>query len=87
VAVEARPGVLFNATRQTAGRPRLMVHLLNYTGTPARAVKVKVQGKFSTARLISPDSTRTAVRIAPSAGSGVEVEVPELATYALLVLE
>jgi len=86
VAVEARPGVLFQAAEQNAGHRRLLVHLLNYTAAPAKGVKVKVDGKFASARLLSPDSTRAAVRLVP-AGSKVEIEVPELATYSLLILE
>jgi membrane protein implicated in regulation of membrane protease activity len=87
VTVEARPGVLSNVAEQNNGRPRLLVHLLNYASSPAGGARVKVQGKFSTARLLTPDSARTAVRLVPASGSGVEVEVPELATYSLLVLE
>jgi len=87
VSMEARPGILFHAAQQNTGRPRLLVHLLNYTASPARGVKLRVQGKFSSARLLSPDSTRTAVRLVPAGGSSVEVEIPELATYSLVVLE
>lgn len=87
VSIEARPGVLFNATEQNTRRPRLLVHLLNYTSSPVSGLKVKVQGKFSSVRLLSPDSPRTAVRMVPLSGSAVEIEVPHLTTYSLLVLE
>lgn len=86
VNVDAGAGVLFQAAEQNAGKPRLLVHLLNYRASPVRDVKVRVQGKFATARLLSPDSPRTAVRLV-TAGSGVDIDVPELATYSLLVLE
>jgi hypothetical protein len=86
--VDAPKGVLFNAAKQTAGgRSRVLVHLLNYARTPARGVKVTVQGKYSGARLLSPDSTRVAVRALPVPGPGLEVEAPELGTYSLIVLE
>ena len=87
VSVDARAGILFHAAEQNSGHPRLLVHLLNYTASPARGVKVTIQGKFASARLLSPDGTREAVRLVPAAGSGVEVEIPELARYSLVVLE
>lgn len=88
VNVEAPKGVFFNAVTQSAGgRSRVLVHVLNYTRNPARDVKVKVQGKFASVKLLSPDSTRSSARVLPSSGSGLEVELPELGTYSLLVLE
>lgn len=81
VQVEAPRGVLYNVVAQSeAGR--VLVHLLNYSPRPAANIKITVPGKFQIARLLSPDSPRAAVRV-----SGTGIELPELRTYSLLVLE
>ncbi len=88
VSVEAPQGVLYSVTTQFAGsRSRLLVHLLNYTQSPARNIKVKVPGRFASVRLLSPDSTRGPIRVLSSSGNTREIEVPELGTYSLLVFE
>jgi hypothetical protein len=88
VQVEAPKGVFYNALVQPAarGQSRVLIHLLNYTGHAARNIKVISQGKFEEISLLSPDSSRDPVRVSASSGPVTEVEVPELATYSLLVL-
>jgi len=83
VTLEAPKGVYFNAIAQ--GKSRMLVHLLNYTGRPARGIKVAVQGKFEDVRLLSPDSPRDPAH-AFASGTTTEIEVPELGTYSVLVL-
>ena len=84
VRVQAPKGVYYNALAQ--GRSRVLVHLLNYTGHPAQGIQVVVQDKFAGVRLFSPDSPRDPARVT-SSGPATEIELPELGTYAVLVLE
>ena len=88
VDVQAPPGVLYHAVKQSVGgRSRVLVHLLNYTAAPAHNVAIHLQGKFTTARLLSPDSTRAPVRVTRSSDTEFGAEVPELTRYSLLVFE
>lgn len=88
VQVEAPKGVFYNVLTQRAasGESRVLVHLLNYTGRPARNLKVIARGKFEDVRLLSPDSSRDPAQVT-SSGPLTAIEVPELGTYSLLLLD
>jgi hypothetical protein len=86
VRVEAPPGVLFNAVEQPEPR-RLIVHLLNYTLKPTAEIKVTVLGQLLNIRLLSPDSPRDAPQVIRSTSASMEVRVPSVKTYSMLVFE
>jgi hypothetical protein len=65
---------------------RLLVHLLNYADTPVFDVQVQVNGRFGSARLVSPDIDARSVPVQQD-GPATQIRVPELRTYDLLVLE
>jgi hypothetical protein len=65
---------------------RMLVHLLNYADTPVLDINLKVHGRFSSARLFSPDIDARPVPVS-SDGQSTQIQVPELRTYDLVVLE
>jgi hypothetical protein len=64
----------------------MLVHLLNYADTPVLDVDLKVHGRFSSARLFSPDIDARLMPVS-SDGQSTQIQVPELRTYDLVVLE
>lgn len=84
-SVTAPDSVVVNFERQSLTN-RVLVHLLNYSDTPAFDLELSVRGQFATARLLSPD---IAPRSLPVSGEGqvARIRVPELRTYDLIVLE
>jgi hypothetical protein len=64
----------------------LLVHLLNYTARPVSGIKLRIPGHCEIAGLLSPDSAREPVRMLGSSREQIELEIPRLDTYSLLVL-
>jgi hypothetical protein len=83
VRVDAPPGVLHNITEQ---KGRRLVHLVNYTLRPRGGTRITVKGR-ATARLLSPDEPREAVRVLKSTAAETQFEIPSVAIYSLVVLE
>jgi len=65
---------------------RLLIHLLNYADTPAFDIDVKVNGRFATARLLSPDLDPRSLPV-HAEGQVTHIRIPELRIYDLVVLE
>ncbi|MFN7996894.1 MAG: hypothetical protein U0Q18_24990 [Bryobacteraceae bacterium] len=88
LTVNAPPGVLYQTAMQTEdGKPRLLVHLLNYTPHPVSRIRIKLESQAATARLLTPDGSRQPVRVSTAGGNRLELEIPELTTYSLLIIE
>ena len=82
--VDAPNTVLYNIAEQPkAGR--LILHLLNYSREPVKEMKVTIRGRYTQARLLTPDSPRPAVKAVLSPES-VEITTP-LKIYSILVLD
>ena len=82
--LDAPGGVLYHALRLSDSR--VVVHLLNYTGRAMKEIKVTPEGEFRNVRLLSPDASREPAKLV-SSSRGIQIEVPALDTYSLLVLE
>ncbi|MGD0774308.1 MAG: hypothetical protein ABSC05_15950 [Candidatus Solibacter sp.] len=85
VQMDARAGILYNPVWQPR-TGRLLVHLLNYTARPVSGIKLRIPGHCEIAGLLSPDSAREPVRMLGSSREQIELEIPRLDTYSLLVL-
>ena len=84
-SVTAPDSVVMNIHRDS-GAGRVFVHLLNYADTAVLDVDLKVRGRFSGARLFSPDIDPRSVPVY-SDGQFTQVRVPELRIYDLVVLD
>lgn len=85
VALQGPPAVLWNLTVQPRQR-RTLVHILNYTLEPIRNVRLKVQGAYSSVRMISPDGDQTLAE--PTLGPSVaSAAIPELKIYSVVALD
>ncbi len=85
VQVETPSGVCYNLVQQPA-MGRTLVHLLNYTSTPAGGVRLTLHGKFHSISLVSPDGPEKVQLKVPSGASG-ELEVPAVKVYSVVILE
>ena len=85
IRVEAPAGVLFNITEQPAAG-RTLIHLLNYADSPSGEIKIVPPKRNARAILLSPDSPE-AVQLSVGAGGTVELKVPSVRIYSLVVLE
>jgi hypothetical protein len=85
VTVSAPDSVVVNLHGQFHSN-RVLVHLLNYTDTPVFDVDLKVNGRFASARLLSPDIEPRSLPV-HAAGQLTEIRIPELRIYDLVVLE
>jgi hypothetical protein len=83
--VTAPDSVLINVHGQSRSA-RVLVHLLNYGDTPAVDIDLKVSGRFSSARLLSPDAAPLSLPLS-SEGMLTQLRIPELRTYDLVILE
>ena len=63
-----------------------MIHFLNYALKPSGEIKVVSQKKYARISLLSPDSPQAAKLPIPS-GAPVELKVPSVRIYSLLVME
>ena len=81
VAVEAPSTVLYNVVRQR-GERRLLLHVLNYAGTPASSLRVRLREPAVSATLLSPDFDGP--RELPITGGSFSV--PELRIYNLVAI-
>ena len=84
-SVVAPDSVVVNFNGQSQGT-RMLVHLLNYADAPAFDTDVKVNGRFTTARLLSPDINPRSIPVQAD-GQFTHFRVPELWVYDLVVLE
>ena len=75
--------VNFHGQSQTS---RVLVHLLNYGDTPVFDVELNLNGRFSSARLLSPDIEPRSIAVDRD-GEFSRIRIPELRTYDLVVLE
>lgn len=83
--LEAPAGIVYNVVEQP-NNGEMLVHLLNYTGTPGEKFTILLHRKYGSATLVSPDM-RTPIQVLQrQASGGYEVAVPRLNTYAVLVL-
>jgi hypothetical protein len=48
---------------------------------------MKLDRKYRDVRLLSPDAGRAAARVLASSNSGMELEIPEVSVYSVVVLE
>jgi hypothetical protein len=85
IRVEAPAGVLFNITEQPAAG-RALIHLLNYAGSPSAEIRIVPPKRYARATLLSPDSPE-AVQLSAAAGGTVELKVPSVRIYSVVVLE
>jgi hypothetical protein len=84
-SVAAADSVVVNIHGQSrAGR--VLVHVLNYADTAVLGVDLKVHGRFSSARLLSPDIDGGALPV-QSDGQSTQFRIPEVRIYDLVVLE
>jgi hypothetical protein len=65
---------------------RLFIHLLNYASTPVLDVDLKVNGRFTSAQLLSPDADPRTIPVSTQ-GTSTQMRIPELRIYDLVVLE
>jgi hypothetical protein len=65
---------------------RVVLQLVNYTNYPVESVTVQVLGRFTRARLYSPDKPARDLEVYPIE-DGVGVDIPQAAVLAALVLE
>jgi hypothetical protein len=85
VRLQAPPSVLYNVTEQSSAGRRI-VHLLNYSPRPAQRVIVSVEGHYGQVTLLTPDGPSSAPRVRQTSDQRMEIEIPRLTIYALLVL-
>lgn len=83
--VSAPDSVILNINSQSRTK-RMLVHLLNYADSPVLDVDLKVQGRFSSARLLSPDIDARPLPVS-SDGRFTQLRIPELQIYDLIVLD
>jgi hypothetical protein len=77
ISVTAPDSVVVNIHGQSR-TSRMVVHLLNYADTPVLDVNLKVHGRFSSARLFSPDIDARPMPVS-SDGQSTQIQVPEFA--------
>ena len=77
--------VLMNVSADNANN-RVLVHLLNYAGEPADSLVVRVAGGFRRASMVTPEGAPRELALEKSAGR-VEVNVPSLSVYGVILLE
>jgi hypothetical protein len=85
VTVSAPDSVVINLHGQFHSN-RVLVHLLNYADTAVFDVDLKINGQFTSARLLSPDIEPQSLPV-HAAGQLTEIRIPELRIYDLVVLE
>lgn len=85
IQVQAPGGVYYNIVHQP-DTGRTMVHLLNYTLAPENGIKVDLRKKYRKVWLISPDMPEK-LELRTSPDNPVEIKLPSLRIYSLLVLE
>jgi hypothetical protein len=79
------PSVITYASSDPSGR-RLLIQLLNYSGTPATAITIRVRGSFKTGRLITPEAQATNLTIR-SVDGRTDVTIPKLSLWGGVLLE
>jgi hypothetical protein len=84
-SVTAPDSVVVNFNGQSQTR-RMLIHLLNYADTPVFDTDLKVNGRFATARVLSPDIDPRSIPVQAD-GKFTEIRIPELRTYDVVVLE
>jgi len=87
VRVDAPAGVLTNIYQQKENK-RTVVHLLNYSDTAVKEVKLELKGQFPRVELFSPDrnSSTKSFQVRSEQGS-TKITVSNLLTYDVLVLQ
>lgn len=79
------PSVILYASRDGSGR-RVLVQLLNYSGSPATGITIRVAGRFRGARFITPDAEPVALATTSTRGS-TDITIPKLAFWGGVLLE
>jgi len=79
------PSVITCASADETGR-RVLVHLLNYSNSPAEAITIRVQGNFSSARLYAPDAAPSDLTLQREEGHA-DVSIPRLQLWGAVLLE
>lgn len=84
-SVTAPDTVVVNFNAQSSS-DRVLIHLLNYADSPVTDVELKVNGRFTSATLLSPDIGKQTIPV-HAEGQFTLLQVPELRIYDLLVLD
>jgi hypothetical protein len=79
------PSVITFASGGKPGRP-LLVELVNYFDHPVEAITVRVAGKFSSARLETPESAAVVLPLRYAEGR-TEVTIPKLLLWGVIAME
>jgi hypothetical protein len=84
VAFNALTAIVY-ASSGGAGKP-LLVQLLNYAGSPAEAITIRVAGLFKTARWYVPEAEPVTLAMKREEGK-TDVSIPKLPLWGALLLE
>jgi hypothetical protein len=79
------PSVITSASVDGSGR-RVLVQLLNYSNSPAEAITIRVQGKFNSARLYTPEAAPSDLTLDRVEGH-VDISLPRLQLWGAVLLE
>jgi len=77
--------VIAYASAGDAGKP-LLIQLLNYSGSPAEAITIRVAGLFKTARWYMPEVEPVTLALKQEEGK-TDVSIPKLPLWGALLLE
>lgn len=73
VRIFGAPSMLSNLKASTDGK-RLAIHLVNYSDYSVEAISLHLDGKFTRARLLTPQGERTAEVYPVEEGTGVDID-------------
>lgn len=76
---------MLSALKATADRNTLALHLVNYSDYPVESISVHLNGKFSRARLLTPQGERAGDLYPLEDGTGVDIDKVE--DVAILLIE
>jgi hypothetical protein len=79
------PSVITCASADETGR--VLVHLLNYSNSPAEAITIRVQGNFNSARLYAPDAAPSDLALQREEGHADVSILPRLQLWGAVLLE
>lgn len=79
------PSVITSASASDSGR-HVLVHLLNYSTSPAEAITIRVQGKFNAAWFYTPDAAPSALSVQHEEGH-TDVTIPRLPLWGAMLLK
>jgi hypothetical protein len=81
------PSVLTYASTADSGK-RLLVQLLNYAGSPFdQRITIRVNGRFETARLYTPESEPVDLAVENRTGNRTQAAIPKLAGWGAILFQ